>query len=64
MAGVTAVDWIAIWLFTFGVWPLADPGHSGDTLLSVLDIAIHIAAAVTLCMRWKLVRRTTSGGRS
>jgi len=60
MSRQNAIDWIALWVLTMGVWPLTDPGHSADTPLSVLDIALHVAAAVVLLSRWTLVRRTPS----
>lgn len=56
------VDLLAIWVFLFGVYPLADPGHGADTMLSVLDILLHIGAAILLISRWRLVRRTHEGG--
>lgn len=53
----TLVDWVALWVALCGVWPLADPGHHADSLLSVVDIATHVAAAAVLMARWTLVRR-------
>jgi hypothetical protein len=53
----TSLDLLALWVATFGVWPLADPGHAADTWLSVFDIALHVTACVVLIARWKLVRR-------
>lgn len=47
------IDWIALWIFAFGIWPLADPGHHGDTALSLLDLALHAAALGMLISRWK-----------
>lgn len=49
------VDWIALWVFVVGVWPLADPGHGGDSLLSLIDIALHVAALLVLVARWRVV---------
>lgn len=51
------VDVALLWVFAMGVWPLADPGHDGGSLLSLADLAIHAAAAVALFSRWKVVRR-------
>jgi hypothetical protein len=53
------IDIVLLWLAAFGVWPIADPGHEGSTLLSNLDIAIHIGATFALCRRWRIVRRTS-----
>ena len=53
------IDWTALWVCVFGLWPLADPGHHADSFLSVLDIALHIAATIVLLCRWKVVRRTS-----
>lgn len=53
----TPFDYALLWVFTFGVWPLADPGHHADSLLSMADIVLHLAALITFCVRWKMVRR-------
>jgi hypothetical protein len=46
---LTALLW---WLMLFGVWPLADPGHSlGDGPLVWLDLALHFGAG------WMLLDR-------
>lgn len=60
---MSGLDSIALWVLAFGVWPFADPGHGGDSLLSVLDIALHAAAAVVLISRWKVVRRNPASKR-
>lgn len=52
-----AIDIGAVWLLLMGVYPFADPGHSADTILSALDLGIHLGAALLLLRRWKLVRR-------
>lgn len=47
--------WLDLWLFLFGIWPLADPGHSlGDGLLVWLDYGLHLAG---LCGVVAWVRR-------
>lgn len=51
------VDWLAIWLLMVGIWPLADPGHSEVTFLSLLDGLVHGIGAMILISRWKIVRR-------
>lgn len=51
------IDWIALWVFVMGVWPLADPGHHADSVLSVLDLLVHLAGAGVLAGRWKVVRQ-------
>ena len=51
------VDWVALYVFMFGVWPLADPHHNADSLMSLVDLALHIGAAIVLLARWKMVRR-------
>lgn len=51
------VDLALVWLFLFGVWPFADPGHDATTLLSALDLMLHLLAAVWLWRRWRIVRR-------
>lgn len=51
-------DRIAIWVLLVGLWPFADPGHHADSALSMLDISLHLTAAVVLLNRWKVVRRT------
>jgi hypothetical protein len=51
------IDWVALYLALFGVWPLADPGHHPDSLMAVADLALHIGAAWVLIARWKVVRR-------
>jgi hypothetical protein len=38
------VKWVALWLAVFGVWPLDNPGHNGDSLMSIADIALHVVA--------------------
>ena len=43
---------VAAWFLLMGVWPFADPGHSGDTPASTLDLALHVAAAGFLVYRW------------
>lgn len=53
----TWVDWVALYVFMFGVWPLANPSHHGDSLMSLLDLALHAGAAIVLLARWKMVRR-------
>lgn len=46
---------IAWWCFAFGVWPLADPGHSGTSLLTIIDIALHFAGGYYLATQmWRL----------
>ena len=57
------IDWIALWVFIAGVWPVADPGHSADSLLSMLDLALHGAALLLLISRWelRLARRSLEG---
>jgi hypothetical protein len=47
-------DWVAVYLVLFGLWPLADPGHHADSLLSVADLLIHLIAAIVLLSRWKV----------
>ena len=42
----------AAWLLLMGVWPFADPGHSGDSPASLLDIALHVGALVFLIHWW------------
>lgn len=54
MSRAKIVDWIALWVLVMGVWPLADPGHHADTLWSVADLALHVAAAAVLISRWKV----------
>lgn len=40
------------WLLLFGIWPLADPGHSDmGSLLVWIDIAVHVAAGRALLNR-------------
>lgn len=40
------------WLLLFGVWPLADPGHSDlSSALVWLDLGLHGTAAVLLLNR-------------
>ena len=43
---------VGIWFLLMGVWPLADPGHRGDSPASVLDIALHIGAGIFLIHWW------------
>lgn len=45
------INVIAWWVVVFGLWPLADPDHSGTSLLTVVDIALHYAATVYLVRR-------------
>ena len=42
---------VAGWLVLFGVWPLADPKHTGDTPASMLDLALHIAGVAFFVLR-------------
>lgn len=52
------LDWFALWLAMFGVWPFADPGHhASESGLATLDVAFHVAASAFLIARWKPVRR-------
>jgi hypothetical protein len=48
------MDLLALWLFVFGVWPLADPGHWPLSLLVLLDWALHIGGAWYLLSRWTI----------
>lgn len=55
-----AVWWVdppALWLALFGVWPIADPGHSGSTIWSAFDIGLHVVGAAVFLFRWRLERR-------
>jgi hypothetical protein len=45
---MTPLKVAAWWLLVMGAWPLADPGHAGDTPASTLDIALHVAAGLFL----------------
>lgn len=46
---MTALLW---WLMIFGVWPLADPGHSDfGSMLVWFDLALHWTAAGILLNR-------------
>lgn len=51
------VDVLLVLVMLFGVWPLADPGHALDTAASIIDVALHWAAAGWLAVRWRIVRR-------
>lgn len=51
------VDLLLIWIALVGLWPFVDPGHDGESLLSLVDIAIHGGALAALARRWKLVRQ-------
>lgn len=45
---------VAGWLALFGVWPVADPGHSvGDGPLVAVDLLLHVYGAV---LAWRLLR--------
>lgn len=57
-------DLFALWLFTFGMWPLADPGHWPLSLLVVLDWTLHIGGACFLLSRWTLTVSRRAGGDS
>jgi len=56
------VDFIILWLAMYGVWPIAHPNHEMTSILSILDIAIHIAAITALVLRWRIVRRDLHPG--
>lgn len=56
-AGAWWLDIVLAWLFTFGLWPLMDPGHDADTVASVIDITLHYSALAWLVVRWKVERR-------
>lgn len=49
------IDWIALWVLVMGVWPFADPGHGADSVLSVVDLALHVVALLVLASRWRLI---------
>jgi hypothetical protein len=51
-------DVVLVWVWMFGVWPIAEPDHNFGTAWGVLDIVLHFAALVALVARWKIVRRT------
>jgi hypothetical protein len=51
------LDAVLLWFFTFGVWPVADPGHALHTATSVIDVCVHVTAFIWLCHRWRIVRR-------
>lgn len=51
------IDLVALWVALFGMWPFADPGHSFDTALSVVDVVLHWVAFGVLAWRWKIERR-------
>jgi len=51
------VDVALLWVCMFGVWPLAHPEHSLDSMLGAFDMALHLAAWIVLMGRWKVVRR-------
>ena len=53
----TWLDGALVWVALMGVWPLANPAHDGGTILSALDLAIHVAATMVLLSRWTVVRR-------
>jgi hypothetical protein len=53
----TWVDWLALWVAVAGFYPLVDAGHHGGSLLSLLDIALHLGASVLLMSRWTVARR-------
>lgn len=53
----TVTDWLALWFFLVGFWPFMDPGHSGHSFTSKLDLLTHLAAAIILVFRWRIVRR-------
>lgn len=41
------------WLLLFGMWPLADPGHSlGDGPLVVADLLLH-GIGLGIVLRWR-----------
>lgn len=56
---MTRLDWLLLWVLAVGVWPFADPGHSGATPLSVLDVLLHALAGALLLAR-ALERRVAS----
>ena len=43
---------LACWLAFFGVWPFADPGHDGDSVLVFADLVLHSAGLFTLLGWW------------
>jgi hypothetical protein len=51
------IDWLALWVLLFGIYPLAHPDHHDGSLMAWLDIALHIGAATVLMSRWKIARR-------
>ena len=53
------IDLVAVWLWLFGVWPLADPGHDLSSPGGALDIGIHVVGFGTLYLRWDIVRHNT-----
>jgi hypothetical protein len=54
MRRISWLDGALLWVLCFGVWPLADPGHSGDTALSAIDLMLHFFTLVWLSCRWRL----------
>ncbi len=55
--GDTMTDVALVWLALFGIWPIAHPEHDAATFASMADIVLHVAGAVGLVCRWKIVRR-------
>jgi hypothetical protein len=48
------VTLFTVWLAMFGLWPLADPGHSGWNLLVIIDLSVHFVAT---CVLIRSIRR-------
>jgi hypothetical protein len=47
---------LSVWLFLFGVWPFADPGHDDLTApMVLLDLALHVVGLVG-CWPWLRAR--------
>lgn len=49
---------LALWVALFGLWPIADPGHTiTDGPAVWLDLVLHAVAVGYLAVTFRVVRR-------